>query len=106
MTACYGAVVSEQLHDFDPRHSEKAALAIVSGGLLALAVGWMRHSRVLRVFGIVTVASGSALYALKKYTERDEKVEAAKTTVHAALDDLDPVGKAQVLADLADSAGS
>ena len=31
------------------------------------------------------------------------KVEAAKTTVHAALDDLDPVAKAQVLADLADS---
>jgi uncharacterized membrane protein len=103
MTACYGAVVSEQLHAVDPRYSDNAALAIVGGGLLALAFGWMRHSWALRVFGFVAVASGSALYARKKYTERDEKVEAAKTTVHAALDDLDPVAKAQVLADLADS---
>ncbi len=82
---------------------EKAALAIVTGGILALVAGWMGHSRVLRVLGFLAVAAGSGLYAREKYTERDEKIQAAKSSVHAALDDLDPVAKAQVLADLADS---
>ena len=81
--------------------SEKAALGIVTGGILALAVGWLRHSRLLRVLGLLAIVAGSGLYAREKYTERDEKIEAAKSSVHEALDDLDPVAKAQVLADLA-----
>jgi hypothetical protein len=95
--------VSDQARTFDLRDSEKAALGVVAGGMLALVVGWLSHSRLLRVLGFVAVAAGSGLYAREKYTERDEKIEAAKTSVHAALDDLDPVAKAQVLADLADS---
>lgn len=83
--------------------TERAALAIVTGGILAVVIGWMRHSTALRLFGFVAIVAGSALYARDKYTERDEKIEEAKTSVHAALDDLDPVAKAQVLADLADS---
>jgi hypothetical protein len=80
--------------------SERAALAIVSGGILGFAIGWMRHSGSLRTLGLFAVVAGSALYAREKYTVRDEKIKAAKSSVHAALDDLDPVAKAQVLADL------
>jgi hypothetical protein len=80
--------------------SEQAALAIVSGGLLGLAIGWMRRSGMLRALGLLAVVAGGALYAREKHTERGEKIEEAKSSVHAALDDLGPVAKAQVLADL------
>ena len=83
--------------------NEKAALAIVTGGILTVAFGWMRHSKALRILGFLAVAAGSALYAREKYMERDETIQAAKVSVHEALDDLDPVAKAQVLADLTDS---
>jgi hypothetical protein len=81
--------------------SEHAALAIAAGGVLGLAIGFMRHSGTLRALGFFVLVGGGALYAREKYTLRDEKIQAAKKSVHAALDDLDPVAKAQVLADLA-----
>jgi hypothetical protein len=47
--------------------------------------------------------AGSAFYARIKVAERNEKIETAEDDVRSALDGLDPVARAQVLADAAKS---
>ena len=43
------------------------------------------------------------LLARRKLTERNEKIDSAATAIRSELDDLDPVARAQVLADIAQS---
>jgi hypothetical protein len=94
--------VSEQggrtidLHD-----GETEGLAIVAGGMLALVLGWIVHSRVLRVIGFLAAAAGSSLYARAKLAERSEKIDSAESHIRSELDDLDPLAKAEVIAKLA-----
>jgi len=45
--------------------------------------------------------AGGTLYARGKYAQRAERIEEAEETVRSALDDLDPVARAQVLIDIA-----
>ena len=57
----------------------------------------------LRILGLGSAAAGGVFYARVKLAERSEKIKAAESDVRSALDDLDPVARAQVLADVAKS---
>ena len=68
-------------------------------GMLAFVLGLIRRSRALKALGFVLAAGGAGLYARQRFAERAQKIEAAQSHIRAELDDLDPVAKAQVLAD-------
>ena len=78
-----------------------AAVPLAAGGAAALCLSWPLHSRSLRAAGIVATFAGGALYARERLAERNERIHEAESRVHEALDGLDPVARAQVLADQA-----
>lgn len=87
----------------DRDDQEILALAISAGGAAGLVIGWIFSSRLLRILGFVSAVAGAAFYARLKLAARNEKIEAAENDVRSALDGLDPVARAQVLADAAKS---
>ena len=87
----------------DHDHQETLALAISASGAAALVIGWIVHSRFLRILGLGSAVAGSVLYVRSKLAERNEKIDTAEDDVRSALDGLDPVARAQVLADAAKS---
>jgi hypothetical protein len=95
--------VNELLHNLDPRNGDTAVVALAGGGILALVIGWIVKSRMLRLIGLLATVAGGGLYARTKIDERGEKIDAAETTIRSTLEDLDPVARAQVLIDLAES---
>ena len=88
-------------HDHDDQ--ETLALAISASGAAAFVIGWIIRSRLLRILGLGSAVAGGVFYTRLKLAERNEKIEAAENDVRSALDDLDPVARAQVLADAAKS---
>jgi hypothetical protein len=82
---------------------ETLALAISASGAAALVIGWIIGSRLLRILGLGSAVAGGVFYTRIKLAERNEKIETAEDEVRSALDDLDPVARAQVLADAAKS---
>ena len=84
-------------------HQETVALAVSASGAAALVLGWIIGSRLLRVLGLGSAVAGGVLYTRVKVAERNEKIDAAEDDVRSALDGLDPVARAQVLADAAKS---
>jgi hypothetical protein len=95
--------VSEPGPTLDRGDQETVALAAAAGGAAALVVGLVVGSRLLRILGLGAAAAGGVLYARVKLAERSEKIKAAEDDVRSALEDLDPVARAQVLADAAKS---
>jgi hypothetical protein len=98
--------VSEQASTLDLHDAETASLAVAGGGVLALVLGLILGSRLLRVLGLLGTLAGGGLYVRRRYAERSEKIDAATSHIQDELDDLDPVAKAQVLAKLARSDSS
>lgn len=78
-----------------------AGVALALAGAAAFLVGLIRHSRLLRVLGILLALAGGGFFGRRKLTERRERIDAAETQIRSELDDLDPVARAQVLADIA-----
>lgn len=95
--------MSEPSPALDRDDQETVALAISAGGAGALVLGLIVRSRLLRIVGLGAAAAGGVLYARLKLAERSEKIKAAEDDVREALEDLDPVARAQVLADAAKS---
>jgi hypothetical protein len=95
--------VSEPRPTHDHHDHETAALAIAAGGTAAFIFSWIVHSRLLRLLGLGSAVAGGVFYSRIKLAERNDKIEAAEDSVRSALDDLDPVARAQVLADAAKS---
>ena len=83
--------------------AETVALTLGAGGAVALVVGGMFDSGLLRVLGLAAAVAGVGLFARAKLTERTEKIEAAESHIRSELDELDPVARAQVLKGLAHS---
>jgi hypothetical protein len=75
--------------------------ALAVAGAITFVVGLIRRSRYLGVLGIVLALAGGGLLARRKIDERSEKIDAAESTIRSELDELDPVARAQVLADIA-----
>jgi hypothetical protein len=82
---------------------ETAALTVGAGGILAFVLGRILDSGLLRMLGLLALAAGAGLYARAKLTERTEKIETAESHIRSELDELDPMARAQVMKDLADS---
>ena len=95
--------MSEPGPALDRDDQEALVLAISASGAAALVIGWIIGSRALRILGLGSAVAGSVFYTRIKLAERNEKIEAAEKDVRSALDDLDPVARAQVLADAARS---
>jgi hypothetical protein len=95
--------VSEPGPTIDRDNTETLALAVSASGAAALVIGWIIGSRLPRILGLASAVAGSVFYTRIKLAERNEKIEAAESEVRSALDDLDPVARAQVLADAAKS---
>ncbi len=83
--------------------AETVALAVGGGGVATFALGVIVGSRLLRLLGLVAAFAGGGLYVRERLAERGEKIDEAESKVQSALDDLDPVARAQVLADIAKS---
>jgi hypothetical protein len=92
--------VSEPASPVDLDGGGRTVPALVGGGLVALVLGWILHSRLLRVLGVVTAAVGAGLFAKAKLAERGEKIDAAQSRIRSELDELDPIARAQVLESL------
>jgi uncharacterized membrane protein YfcA len=95
--------VSDQIPTLDLEDGDTVALAIAAGGLLGVAASLIVDSRLLRVLGLASMVAGAALLVRGKVAARNEKIDEAESTIRSQLDDLDPVARAQVLADIAQS---
>ena len=95
--------MSEPGPALDRDDQETLALAISASGAAALVIGWIISSRLLRIVGLGSAVAGSAFYTHIKLAKRNQKIKAAEKDIRSALDDLDPVARAQVLADAAKS---
>lgn len=79
---------------------EIAGAVLAVSGFLTFIAGLVRHSRLLRALGIVLALAGGGLFARNRLNERADRIDAAESTIRSELDDLDPVARAQVLADM------
>ena len=95
--------MSDRIPTFDLEDGDAVALAVGAGGLLGLVVGLVVDSRMLRVLGLASMIVGGGLLVRVKLAARNEKIDAAESTIRSQFDDLDPVARAQVLADIAQS---
>jgi hypothetical protein len=93
--------VSEPIRTFDFADGTNGALVVVGGGTLVFVLGWIRGSRLLRLLGLGGILAGAGVFARGKLAERSRKISAAESNIRSELDELDPVARAQVLADLA-----
>jgi hypothetical protein len=95
--------VTEPVPSLDRQDSGTTALAVAGGGIVALLLGWILGSRVLRWLGLGASLAGGALYARGRLVQRSEKIDEAESRIRSELDDLDPVARVQVLEDIARS---
>jgi len=88
---------------FVPDGGDVPAAALGAGGIAVFVVGAARGSMFLRAAGLIATFSACGLYARRKHEARRAKMDAAESHIRSELDDLDPVARAQVLADIARS---
>jgi hypothetical protein len=88
---------------FAPDEGDIPAAALCAGGVLVFVAGTARRSTFLRVAGLVVTLAGCGSYARRKRQARRAKIDVAESNIRSELDDLDPVARAQVLADIARS---
>ena len=79
----------------------RVAVPLAAAGVAAMCLSWPLHSRPLRAAGVLAMFAAGALYARERLAERSQQISEAESKVHEALDGLDPVARAQVLADQA-----
>jgi hypothetical protein len=95
--------VSDRIPTLELEDGDAVALAVGAGGVLGLVVGLIVDSRLLRVLGLASMVAGGALLVRGKLAARSEQIDEAESTIRSQLDDLDPIARAQVLADIAQS---
>ena len=95
--------MSDRISTLDLDDGDTVALAVGAGGVAGLVVGLIVDSRLLRILGLASMIAGAGLLVRRKVEERNEKIDEAESTIRSQLDDLDPVARAQVLADIAQS---
>jgi hypothetical protein len=95
--------MSDRIPTLDVEDDDVVYLAIGAAGVIGFTLGLIVDSRALRVLGLASAVAGGCLLGRRKLTERNEKIDAAATVIRSELDDLDPIARAQVLADIAQS---
>ena len=92
-----------QHRTFGPDEGDIPAAALAAAGILVLLLGAARRSTLLRAGGIFATLAACGLYTRRKFKARRAKIDVAESHIRSELDDLDPVARAQVLADIARS---
>jgi hypothetical protein len=82
---------------------ERVGFALIAGGTIAVFLSWPLQSKSLRALGGVAALAGTAASVRGRLAARRERIDVAESQAQAALDGLDPIARAQVLADLATS---
>jgi prefoldin subunit 5 len=95
--------VRDQLRTLDFEDDETVAIALGAGGAFAFVLGVVAGSRLLRLVGIGAAVAGGSIYAREMLAARGERIDAAESEIRSELADLDPVARAQVLKDVAQS---
>jgi hypothetical protein len=85
----------------DPMGDDRNAAALGTGGIIVFLLGIARGSRILRALGFGAFLAAGAVFARGLKAERDARMEEATEAARSALDDLDPIARAQVLEALA-----
>jgi hypothetical protein len=88
---------------FGPDAGDIPAAVLAAGGVLVFLLGAARRSMLLRAAGLLATLGASGLYARRKLKVRRARIDVAESHIRSELDDLDPVARAQVLADIARS---
>jgi hypothetical protein len=94
---------ARQQGTFGPDGGDIPAGTLAAGGVLVFLLGAARRSRLLRAAGLVAGLAGCGLYVRRKLKTRSARIEVAEGHIRSELDDLDPIARAQVLADIARS---
>ncbi|MDH3227536.1 MAG: hypothetical protein OEM67_10680 [Thermoleophilia bacterium] len=82
---------------------EQLGLGLVAAGVVASLLGALARSRMLRLVGLLASLAGVAMLVRGRLEQREEQILSAEERIRSELDDLDPVARARLLADLADS---
>jgi len=82
------------------KHAVGPALMLAAGGTAVFALGLIRRSKLLSLAGFGAALAGAGLYGRAWFARRGEKIDAAADHIRSELDELDPVARAQVLADV------
>jgi hypothetical protein len=88
---------------FGPDGGDIPAAVLAAGGVVAFLFGAARRSTLLGAAGLVATLAAAGLYARRKFKVRRARMDVAESHIRSELDDLDPVARAQVLADIARS---
>ncbi len=88
---------------FGPDGGDVPAALLAAGGIVVFLLGASRRSTLLRTMGLLATLSACGVYARRKFEVRRVRIDAAEGHIRSELDDLDPVARAQVLADIARS---
>jgi hypothetical protein len=88
---------------FGPDRRDIPAAVLAAGGVLVFVLGAARRSTLLRAAGPLATLAACGLYARRKLEVRRARIDVAESHIRSELDDLDPVARAQVLADIARS---
>jgi hypothetical protein len=94
---------TKQHGTFGPDGGDVPAAVLGAAGVLVFLLGTARRSTLLRAAGLLATLAGCALYARRKFEVRRARIDVAESHIRSELDDLDPVARAQVLADIARS---
>jgi uncharacterized membrane protein YebE (DUF533 family) len=94
---------TRQRRTFAPDGGDLPAAGLAAGGVVVLVLGTVRGSTLLRAAGLLATLAACGLYARRKLQARKAKMDVAESHIRSELDDLDPVARAQVLADIARS---
>ena len=86
-----------------PDSGDAPAALLAAGGIVVFLLGVSRRSTLSRVAGLLATLSAFGLYARRKLEVRRARIDSAESHIRSELDDLDPVARAQVLADIARS---
>jgi hypothetical protein len=88
---------------FGPDGGDIPAGVLASGGVVVFLLGTARRSTPLRAAGLLATLAACGVYARRKLEVRRARIDVAESHIRSELDDLDPVARAQVLADIARS---
>src|SRR5262245_51807689 len=94
---------AKQHRTFAPDGGDIPAAVLAAGGVAVFLLGAARRSMLLGGAGLLVTLGGCGLYARRKFEVRRARMDVAESHIRSELDDLDPVARAQVLADIARS---
>jgi hypothetical protein len=81
--------------------SESQGALVAGGGIAVFLLSRIVGSSFVRAIGFLAAIAGAGLYARARFVMRNKRIEEAASHIRSELDDLDPIAKAQVIADLA-----